>query len=160
MLFARPYHAWTPGPRQGVQRRRGIVAAPLLPPVHVITSRPLNIRILSPLCVKSPPSPSGICRPSSRFASSPIPLRSEPSLPLFFLSGFWLAPWFIGPRNSSYDGRNPREKVLGRALKGRRLWTGNKVMEAMSVLLHSQCSFVRSMVGGSNDRRRSIALSV
>ena len=140
LLFARRCHAWAPdhAREQGCARRS---PPPPSPPIRVITSRPLNIRILSPLCVQSP---SGICRPSSRFASS---------------AGFWLAPWFIGPRNS-YDGRNPREIEvrlgIGESFKRRAaLETRRKAMSPLSELLHNVLLSAPRW-GGSKATRRGI----
>ena len=146
LLFARRCHAWAPDhARDGSRAAQDGRRPPPSPPIRVITSRPLNIRILSPLCVQSP---SGICRPSSRFAS---------------YAGFWLAPWFIGPRNS-YDGRNPREIEvmlgLGESFKRRAaLETRRKAMSPLSELLHNVLLSAPRW-GGSDRRRRDGALSV
>ena len=134
----------TPGTGAGL--RKTFPAFPS-PPIRVITSRPLNIRILSPLCVQSP---SGICRPSSRFASS---------------VGFWLAPWFIGPLETRMMG-GIRERFevarlgIGESFKRRAaLETRRKAMSPLSELLHNVLLSAPRW-GGSDRRRRDGALSV
>ena len=128
----------TPSSRAAQDVRR----PPPSTPMRVITSRPLNIRILSPLCVQSP---SGICRPSSRFA---------------FLRRLLARAVVYWPPRNSYDGRNPREIEvrlgIGESFKRRAaLETRRKAMSPLSELLHNVLLSAPRW-GGSKATRRGI----